>query len=70
MSSSAPQGLVSGATITLNGGYFQKRNWQDWAFALVVIAGGLYSFMLYAGVMDGYEKGILLAALPSAIALG
>ena len=40
------------------------------AFALVVIAGGLYSFMLYAGVMDGYEKGILLAALPSAIALG
>ena len=36
MSSSAPQGLVSGATITLNGGYFQKRNWQDWAFALVV----------------------------------
>ena len=70
MSSTAAQGLVSGATITLNGGYFQKRNWQDWAFALVVIAGGLYSFMLYAGVMDGYEKGILLAALPSAIALG
>ena len=70
MSSTAAQGLVSGATIRLNGGYFQKRNWQDWAFALVVIAGGLYSFMLYAGVMDGYEKGILLAALPSAIALG
>jgi cytochrome c-type biogenesis protein CcsB len=70
MSSSAAQGLVSGATIRLNGGYFQKRNWQDWAFALVVIAGGLYAFMLYAGVMDGYEKGILLAALPSAIALG
>ncbi|MBK7003734.1 MAG: c-type cytochrome biogenesis protein CcsB [Burkholderiales bacterium] len=66
----APQGLASGATITLNGGYFQKRNWQDWAFAVAVLAGGLVAFMLYAGAMDVYEKGILLAALPSAIALG
>lgn len=70
MSTMAPQGLVSGATITLNGGYFQKRNWQDWAFAIAVLAGGLYAFMLYAGAMDGYEKGILVAAVPSAIALG
>ena len=70
MSTMAPQGLASGATITLNGGYFQKRNWQDWAFAVAVLAGGLVAFVLYAGAMDGYEKGILLAALPSAIALG
>lgn len=70
MSTMAPQGLASGATITLNGGYFQKRNWQDWAFAVAVLAGGLVAFMLYAGAMDVYEKGILLAALPSAIALG
>ncbi len=70
MSTMAPQGLASGATITLNGGYFQKRNWQDWVFAVAVLAGGLVAFMLYAGAMDVYEKGILLAALPSAIALG
>ena len=70
MSTMAPQGLASGATITLNGGYFQKRNWQDWAFAVAVLAGGLVAFVLYAGAMDGYEKGILLATLPSAIALG
>ena len=70
MSTMAPQGLAPGATITLNGGYFQKRNWQDWAFAIAVLAGGLYAFMLYAGAMDGYEKGVLVPAVPSAIALG
>ena len=70
MSTMAPQGVVSAATITLSSGYFQKRNWQDWAFAVAALAGGLYAFVLYAGAMDVYEKGILLAALPSAIALG
>lgn len=70
MSTMAPQGLPPVATITLGGGYFAQRNWQDWAFAVAVLAGGLYAFMLYAGAMDVYEKGILLAAIPSAIALG
>ncbi len=69
MGTMAPQDLAPGTTITLGGGYFRKRNWQDWGFALAVLAGGLYAFMRYAGAMDGYEKGILLASLPSAIAM-
>ena len=64
------QGLAQVQTITLQRGYFRNRNWQDWAFAIAVLAGGLYAFLLYAGAMDVYEKGILLATLPSAIALG
>ena len=58
------------STITLNAGYFEKRNVLDWIFAAIVLAGGLYAFMLYANAMDVYEKGILIAAIPSAIALG
>lgn len=58
------------STMTLNAGYFEKRNVFDWVFAAIVLAGGLYAFMLYANAMDVYEKGILIAAIPSAIALG
>lgn len=58
------------STMTLNAGYFEKRNVLDWVFAAIVLAGGAYAFMLYANAMDVYEKGILLAAIPSAIALG
>jgi cytochrome c-type biogenesis protein CcsB len=59
-----------GTTLTLNEGYFAKRNWFDWLFAAIVIAGGLYVFSRYNGAMDIYEKGILLGAMPSAIMLG
>ncbi len=59
-----------GTTLTLNEGYFSKRNWFDWLFAAIVIAGGLYAFMRYNAAMDVYEKGILLGAIPSAIMLG
>ncbi len=57
-------------TLTLNEGYFSKRNWFDWLFALVVIAAGAYAFFRYSDAMDVYDKGILLGTLPSAIMLG
>ncbi len=57
-------------SISLNEGYFAKRNALDWIFAVLVIAGGLFAFSRYSGAMDGYEKGILLLAMPAAIALG
>ena len=31
-------------TITLEDGFFSRRNWFDWLFAALVIAGGLYAF--------------------------
>jgi len=57
-------------TITLDEGFFAKRRPLDWVFALLVVAGGMFAFTRYAQHMDVYEKGILLAAIPSAIWLG
>jgi cytochrome c-type biogenesis protein CcsB len=58
------------ATFDLNEGFFSRRNWLDWLFAVVVVAGGLFAFSRYAAYMDGYEKGILFAAMPAAIWVG
>lgn len=57
-------------TISLQQGYFAKRNALDWIFAAIVMAGGLYAFARYSTFMDVYEKGILLGAIPAAIAIG
>ena len=67
MTSNSPAAVQN---ISLNEGYFSKRNWLDWLFAASVVCGGLYVFSIYGGAMDVYEKGILMAAMPSAIALG
>lgn len=57
-------------TISLQQGYFAKRNALDWIFAAIVLVGGLYAFARYDAFMDVYEKGILLGAIPAAIAMG
>jgi cytochrome c-type biogenesis protein CcsB len=57
-------------TVLLSEGYFAKRNGLDWVFAVLVLAGALYALGVYGGSMDVYEKGILLGAIPSVIALG
>jgi cytochrome c-type biogenesis protein CcsB len=57
-------------TLTLNQGFFSNRGWLDWLFAAIVIAGGAYAFATYAPYMDVYEKGILVAAVPTAVWLG
>ena len=59
------------ASITLGRrGYFAQRDWQDWVFALLVLAGAGFAFSRYGAAMDGYEKGILACATPALIALG
>ncbi|MFY8043460.1 MAG: c-type cytochrome biogenesis protein CcsB, partial [Rhodoferax sp.] len=60
-------GRASADAISLNVGYFARRNWFDWLFALAVVAGGLFAFVRYADFMDVYEKGILLGTIPSVI---
>ncbi len=62
-----PQGVT---TVALNEGYWSRRNVFDWLFAAVLIAGGAFAFSRYAAYMDGYEKGILVAAVPAAIWIG
>jgi len=54
----------------LNEGYFARRNWLDWLFAALVLAGGLFALQRYGAHMDVYEKGILLGSIPGAIWLG
>ena len=57
-------------TLSLNEGYFARRNVLDWVFAALVAGGFLYAFARYSDFMDVYEKGILFAAIPAAIAMG
>ncbi len=57
-------------TLTLNPGFFARRNWLDWGFALLSLLGTLGCFGLYHQAMDGYEKAILVGTLPAVIWLG
>jgi cytochrome c-type biogenesis protein CcsB len=54
----------------LEPGYFARRNVWDWLFAVLVIAGAVWSFMRYSPAMDFYEKAILAGAVPAVIWLG
>ena len=56
--------------LSLDKGYLFRRSLLDWAFAALVAAGFLYAFARYGAFMDVYEKGILLAAIPAAVAMG
>ncbi len=58
-----------GGAVTLNPGYFARRNGLDWLFALLVVLGGAFAFWRYSAFMDGYEQAILVASVPSTIAL-
>ena len=57
-------------TLTLNEGYFVRRTWFDWFFALAALAGGGYALLRYSGYMDVYEKAILICSIPAAIWIG
>jgi cytochrome c-type biogenesis protein CcsB len=57
-------------SLVLHEGYFSRRNWFDWLFAALVVAGGLFAFTRYGAFMDVYEKGILLGTIPATIYMG
>jgi cytochrome c-type biogenesis protein CcsB len=54
-------------TYDLGQGFFARRDWFDWLFALLVTAGAAFAFVRYGEYMDVYEKGILVGAVPSAV---
>lgn len=58
-----------GGAVTLNPGYFARRNGLDWLFALLVVLGGAFAFWRYNTFMDVYEQAILVGSVPSTIAL-
>ena len=57
-------------TLTLNEGFLARRNWLDWVFAALVLAGGVFALQRYGDFMDVYEKAILVGTVPSLIWLG
>lgn len=42
---------------------FQRLEWMDYVYALILLFGGLFAFNQYASYMDVYEKGFLLGAV-------
>ena len=69
MNTVVQKAMPDDVTVVLHEGYFAKRDGLDWVFAVLVLMGGLYALGLYGSSMDVYEKGILLGAMPSVIAL-
>lgn len=49
---------------------FQRLKMQDWIWAALVAAGGLFALFKYGHAMDIYEQGFLLLSIPSLIFLG
>lgn len=41
----------------------KRLNWQDWAYALLLLAGALFAFQRYGNHMDVYEQGFLFGAV-------
>jgi cytochrome c-type biogenesis protein CcsB len=48
----------------------KRLTWFDWLFAAVIVTGGLFALSRFGEFMDIYEKGILLAAIPSLAIFG
>jgi cytochrome c-type biogenesis protein CcsB len=49
--------------------WLQRRSPIDWLTLLVIAGGALYALTTFGAFMDGYEKGILIAAVPVITAL-
>ena len=49
---------------------FGQRSLYDWFFAMLVLSGATYAFASYGRVLDVYETGILIGAVPLLIGLG
>jgi cytochrome c-type biogenesis protein CcsB len=67
MSTSSSVGVSAAETTGLTD---LRRPLSDWLYAVVVVAVGTGGLLRFGAVMDMYEQAILLAAMPSLIALG
>ncbi len=62
--------LTQNPTYTEHPGLLRSRSVFDWLFAALLLAGALFALNRYGDYMDIYEKGILLAAVPTFAGLG
>ena len=72
MEATNPQPTVASADLGAlqRPSYFRRLGWFDWLFAAMLAAGAGYAFSRYGAYMDGYERGILVAAVPAFAWLG
>ena len=72
MEASNPQTTMASADLGAlqRPSYFRRLGWFDWLFAAMLAAGAGYAFSRYGAYMDGYERGILVAAVPAFAWLG
>jgi cytochrome c-type biogenesis protein CcsB len=66
----APDPAGKTHTLSLNRGYFARRNATDWGFAVALVLATVAVFMRYGNRMDVYESSILLGTVPSLIWIG
>lgn len=62
--------LTQNPTYNENPGLFRGRSVLDWLFAVLLLVGALFALNRYGDYMDIYEKGILLASVPTFVGLG
>ena len=41
---------------------FKRLSWQDWLYAILLMAGAIFAFQQYGSYMDAYETGFLFGA--------
>jgi hypothetical protein len=56
---------ASTITVTLNEGFFSRRNWLDWLFAAIVAVGGLYALQRYARTWISTKRAFCWAPSPA-----
>lgn len=62
--------LTQNPSYTETTSLLKSRTWFDWLFLAVLAVGALFALNRYGEFMDIYEKGILLAAVPTFVWLG
>ena len=62
--------LIQNPSFEESPGLLKSRSLFDWIFAALLAAGTLFALNRYGEFMDIYEKGILLAAVPTFVGLG
>jgi cytochrome c-type biogenesis protein CcsB len=62
--------LTQNPSYTETTSLLKSRTWFDWLFLAVLATGALFALNRYGEFMDIYEKGILLAAVPTFVWLG
>lgn len=50
--------------------FLRRLSWVDWVYALLLVVGAGFALSRYGQWMDGYDKGVLIGAVPTFALLG